>query len=291
MKLSKNQSQFAVLTLLGSVVTFTFMTVGVKYLSSWGWPSFTLIWGRFALGFLVVGGYCCYKKEIPKPRNPKTVYLRAFTNFTAVSLFYFAISYTSLVKANLLNMSYLVFVGLLSPLFLNEKTSARQWLALIISLSGIYFLLGTEIESWNHGDIYGILCGIVAAASIMSLRAARKTDDSNTILFYVMGIGFIFLSPFFQFPEISSHRLGLELSVFAGISMAGLLGQYLLTISFKHITAVTASLIGSLRVLLSAVLGLLLFNEALTWNIYLGSILLLFGMFFLKPTKTKKIKQ
>lgn len=272
-------------SLVLSALTFASVTVGVKYLGELQWPTFTVAWGRFGLGFLfLLVVNLINTQKFPVPNNWKLVSIRAFTNFIAVSFFYFSIYFTTLVKANLLNMTYPVFIAFLAPILLNEKTAKSMWAAVGLCFFGILMVLGFEVDSWAIGDLYGLVCGALASVSIMSLRAARIQDDSNTILFYVMLFGAIGLAPFIEIPE----NLGYEaIGVFILCSFGGLLGQIFLTYSYGYVTAITGAVTGTVRVLFSAVFGVLFFSESISLSLVIGAGMIVLSIYWIQKAGKK----
>lgn len=280
-----SDSNKAIVSLILSALTFASLTVGVKYLGEQDWPSFTVTWGRFIFGFLVLGAIRFIKKQgVPRPNKPKLVFFRALSNFIAVSFFYLSIYLTSLVKANLLNMTYPIFIALFAPLFLGEKTSKKTWLAVLICFVGIMLILGFEVSEWNSGDFYGLICGVLASVSIMSLRASRIHDDSSTILFYVMLFGAVGLLAFIEVPKTLRPA---ELAVYFLVSAAGLLGQFFLTYSYKYVTAITGAITGSVRVLFSAIFGLLFFAEGISLDLAVGAGLIIVSIYWIQLENKK----
>lgn len=278
-----SQERKAFLFLILSALTFALMTVGVKYLGAQEWPTFTVTWGRFFIGLLVISLFLRKKgKAFPRPNNPKLVFFRATTNFIAVSFFYFSIYFTTLVKANLLNMTYPLFIALLAPVFLKEATAKRAWIAVVLCLVGVFLILGLDVKDWAKGDMYGLVCGVLASLSIMSLRAARKEDDSDTILFYVMLFGTLGLSPFLENPQNPSS---FSVFVFLLVSFAGVLGQAFLTFSYRYVSAISGAITGSTRILFSAILGLSFFGEPISFALVTGAICIVASVYFLQTKK------
>ncbi|NJK97217.1 MAG: EamA family transporter, partial [Bacteroidales bacterium] len=65
---------------------------------------------RFLIGF-IASAYTVYRLKIPlKPHNTKLVLWRAFLNTTAADLLFLAVQHTSITNANMLNMTYPVFI-------------------------------------------------------------------------------------------------------------------------------------------------------------------------------------
>jgi drug/metabolite transporter (DMT)-like permease len=112
-----------------------------------------------------------------------------------------------------------------------------------------------------------------AAVAIIYLNVSRRHHDSQTILLFMFGLGAAIMlagfHPFFFLPNV------IELFFLLCCSVAGVIGQYLITFGFLYVTAVEGSIISSSRILLAALLGpLLVADPALTLMGWCGALLI-----------------
>ena len=107
------------------------------------------------------------------------------------------------------------------------------------------------------------------------LNVSRQYHDTNTILFFMFGLGALVIFAIFHknffWPNLHEFY-------FLGLCAAtGVAGQYLLTNGFRYVTAVDGSIMTSTRILLAALLGPFVAGElplnAMGW----AGALLLFG--------------
>jgi len=82
-------------------------------------PSY-FVFGRFLLGFLVVCIIMTCQRRLPAPRNYHLLIGRTIANCVAVYCFYMAVNQTTIAEANILNLTYPVFVAILSWIFLHQ---------------------------------------------------------------------------------------------------------------------------------------------------------------------------
>lgn len=80
-----------------------------------------MAFSRFFVGFVIFLLYVIIKKKPLKPNNIKYVSLRAIFNTLAIILFFVGVEYTTITNANMLNMTYPVFVFLIAPYLNKEK--------------------------------------------------------------------------------------------------------------------------------------------------------------------------
>jgi drug/metabolite transporter (DMT)-like permease len=178
---------------------------------------------------------------------------RAITNCISVFCFYMAVSVSTVAEANILNMTYPLFVTLFSWAFLKEQQDLNATLTLIVAGIGVWLVLAPGTLSFNAGNLWGLASGLFGAAAIVYLNLSRQYHDTDTILFFLFGIGTVIIYVLFHekifFPGPPELRY---LLLCAGF---GVIGQYLLTLGFRYVTAVEGSVISSSRILLAAIFG------------------------------------
>lgn len=266
-----------VLLLLFSALAFTLSTVFAKLVNEGSSISgIEISFFRFLTGFIFVSLYIIRSRERICPNNTRYVMLRAVFNTIAVLLFFTGIQYTTVTSANMLNMTYPVFVFILAPLINSEKGHYSDIVFLLLTLGGTYLIIFPDFHRINPGDVYAFLSAIAAGFALTSLREARKHDSSATIIFHLMLIGaaisFVLMLPSFIMPQ-GTILVYILLSAIAAVT-----GQGALTIGFKYIKAAPGSLVSSSRILFAAMLGIIIFGDPLNVNILCGGVLILIAL-------------
>ena len=228
---------------------------------------------RFLLGFLVVCVIMAVTRQAPRPRKYHLLVGRTVANCAAVLCFYIAVTRTSVAEANILNMTYPVFVAVLSWILLRNQRDLLATAMVPVAFVGIWLIVEPGQMRINPGNIWGLTSGICASAAILYLNVSRQYHDSNTILFFMFGLGaLITLVVFYGRIFWPDARTLYYLFLCAGF---GITGQFLLTIGFRYVTAVEGSIISSMRIFLAALLGPFVVGEAwLTGSGWLGALLL-----------------
>ena len=239
-------------------------------------PALEATFMRFFLGFIITWMGMSHQQMSFKPNNVKLVGARVFFNTIAVILFFLSVKYTTITNANMLNMTYPVFMLFLAPWLLKEKVAGRQYLFLLIALVGIAMVVHPDFHQINIGDLYGLLSGATGAVAIASLRIARKYDSTHIIIFYLMGCGTlinaVLLIPGFVMPTWWQ---------FLWLSVSGLLGyvgQVLLTAGYRYVDATKGSMLSSSRIIFAFLLGVFIFSEPFAWPIIAGIVLIVFAI-------------
>jgi drug/metabolite transporter (DMT)-like permease len=262
------------LAVFGSAFCFYLATLVIR----WAAPHVTIqsayfVFARFFLGFIVVAATMVIRRQRLQPKRYHFLIGRTVANTVAVFCFYRAVEMGSVAEANILNMTYPLFVALFSWFFLKEQRDALSLFIVAAAFTGIWLVLSPGDIRIRPSNVWGLSSGITAAAAIIYLNISRRYHDSQTILFFVFGLGGLLM--LLLFHDAIFWPNGPELFFLLACSAAGVLGQYLLTYGFLYVTAVDGSIICSSRILLAALLGPLLVAEPhLTASGWCGALLL-----------------
>jgi drug/metabolite transporter (DMT)-like permease len=236
-------------------------------------PAVEITFFRFFLGAVLSAAHMRRKRSSFRPNNWVTIGFRAVLNSVAVILFFYALQYTTVTNANMLNMTYPVFVFLVSPFINREKSSPVFWLFLGVTMAGIWFVINPAFGSVNTGDLLGLSSGIVAGFAISTLKEARMHDSTEIILFYLMCVGTVInglvVLPNFVFPRGVTGLLVLA------AALLGFVGQVFLTEGYRFLKATSGAIVSSSRILFAVFLGVILFRDPLRFRILAGGALIL----------------
>jgi len=262
------------LAVLGSAIVFYLATAIIRWSGEHVdiAPSY-FVFGRFLLGFIVVCMTMCVTRHRLKPKKYHLLIGRTVANCVAVFCFYKAVDVGTLAEANILNMTYPLFVALFSWFFIREQRDYFSLFIVAAAFAGILMILspGTMSVHWNN--LWGLISGISTAAAMIYLNVSRRYHDSQTILFFMFGLGALVMFIFFQSSIFWPDRVAFFYLL--ACSAAGVLGQYLLTYGFLFVTAVEGSIISSSRIVLAALLGPLMVGDpGLTMIGWCGALLI-----------------
>ncbi|HHC24350.1 MAG TPA: EamA family transporter [Desulfobacterales bacterium] len=103
------------LAVFGSAFFFYLSTVTIRWSVLWVTldPAF-FVFVRFLLGFVVICSLLYFKKQELKPVRYHFLVGRAVSNCVAVYCFYKGVVLTSVAEANILNMTYPLFIAVFS---------------------------------------------------------------------------------------------------------------------------------------------------------------------------------
>lgn len=262
------------LAVFGSAFFFYLATLIIR----WAAPyveiaSAYFVFSRFLLGFIVVSITMALQGQRLQPKRYHFLIGRTVANTIAVFCFYKAVEVGSVAEANILNMTYPLFVALFSWFFLKNQRDYPSLVIVGVAFAGVWMILSPGDIKVRWENIWGLCSGLTAAAAIIYLNISRRYHDSQTILFFMFGLGTILMLLFFHSAIFWPNPQ--EFFYLLCCSVAGVLGQYLLTYGFLYVTAVDGSIISSSRILLAALLGpLLVADPHLTLAGWCGALLI-----------------
>jgi drug/metabolite transporter (DMT)-like permease len=230
---------------------------------------------RFLLGFGVVCTIMAVRRQRPSPRSYHLLIGRTLANCVAVYCFYQAVRYTSVVEANILNMTYPVFVAMLSWMLLRHQRDPVAVAMVVVAVGGVWLILNPGHIGLSIHSLWGLGSGTSAAFAIFYLNLSRQYHDANTVLFYMFGLGTVIMFVCFHRSFFWPNSRELYFLVLCG--GAGIAGQFLITLGFRYVTAVEGGVISSTRILLAALLGPWLAAEPALGPIGWIGALLIFG--------------
>ncbi len=227
---------------------------------------------RYFLGATGLGAFMFFKGISFKPVMKKPVFIRSALNASALILLTASLNYTTITNANMIHLTYPVFVFLLARFVTGEKLKPSAFIYLFLILVGSYIVSDPHLKSINIGDLIAFTSAFFAGTSILYLTEARKTESSIIILFYLMFIG-----TFLNFPFVVED-IGLLSLDSAGIVLlaagTGFLGQVFTTEGFKYVGSATGSMLSSSRMVMAAMMGYFFLSEPLNLRIISGIVLI-----------------
>ncbi len=268
-----------VLLVLVSALTFAFATTLAKIAVEAGALVPQVTWLRFATGFTAATIMIAFDRQKLRPKAPLWVGIRAVSNTAVVFLLFYSVQYTTVTKANLLNLTFPVFVFLFAPAITGERATVFQGIALLLTLTGAVLVVrpfGPDaLSRFALGDGLALLSAITAGFAIAALRRARRTDDTKTIMFYLMLVGLIANTIMLIGTEYPGSR---ALGIAATAGICGAAGQFAFTAALRSISAATGAVVSTARILFAATLGMIFFSEQIDRFIVAGAVLILFSI-------------
>lgn len=228
---------------------------------------------RFLIGATVAFIAIKRSGERLKPMNIKWISLRALFNTASAMCFFYSLKYTTVTNANMLGMTYPLWVVMVAPLIIGEAFRKRNLFYVGVALVGVYLIVHPDFNEFNIGDVWAFVAGLTASVAVISLRQCRKYDSTNLIIFYLMSTGFV-INGFFLF-SVWSNPNPLQWVYIIISALLGLMAQIVITHGYKYIEATKGSIVSSSRIVMAGAMGVMFFSDKITIQLLAGGVLIL----------------
>jgi drug/metabolite transporter (DMT)-like permease len=199
-----------------------------------------------------------------------------------------AILNTTMANATLLATLAPVWVALGSSLFIGERVDRTTIVGIVLCVAGAVALVGT---SWSFaperliGDLYGLATSVFFGAYFLAVRAARRTTPSGLLLYRstLVTAAMLLVAAATLESDLWPATLGGAGALFMLAFVSHVGGQGLLAYALGHLSAAFSSLVIFLEAVAAAVLGWLVFSEALSPLQAVGGVTILAGIWIARP--------
>ncbi|HLD55426.1 MAG TPA: DMT family transporter [Candidatus Nanoarchaeia archaeon] len=208
-------------------------------------------------------------------------------------LFFSGLSMTLGGRAAFLHKTLPIYATILAFIFLKEKITKKQLIAMGIMLFGLVLMELTKISNEiKIGDFLVLSATILwAVENVISKKAMLNKESNWVVTFSRMFFGSLFLFGIIILTGKINLILSLTSQQLIYIGVSGfLLFLYVLTWywGLKYINLSKASIILLLSPVISLILGILWLNEQVSTIQLIGSTIILIGAYLIISTKSEK---
>jgi drug/metabolite transporter (DMT)-like permease len=226
---------------------------------------------------------------LPKKELPWLIVL-GLTGVTLLYLFQFlGIHFTNAPTASVLINTNVIFIAILSNLFLHETLTRKRVAGIALSFIGVFIIMFSDISKqaltfdnlFFIGSILMLLSAFCWALYSLVGKRLLRTYDEFVITTYAFGFGTVLYIPFVVLhlgPVLQQTSLTGWLAVLylaLTCTLFGYLGWYY---ALKHIDASKAAVFLNLIPLFTILMSFFL-GTTLTWFFLLGAALIIYGVY------------
>jgi drug/metabolite transporter (DMT)-like permease len=209
-------------------------------------------------------------------RHGKLV-LRGLLGAGAVSCYFWSVQHLSIGDAVLIQYSHPVFVAVMAPLFLGEKTGRGHWLWVSAAFAGMWVVVrygvGGAAGGGGASDAIVGLCGsLLSGFAYMTVRDLSRTENAWTILVWFsatmapVAAVHAFVDGVTLVPVDVREALG-----HLAMTAAGLVGQFALTQGLSRAGAARATAVSMSGPVFGLLLDLAFFGVAPSVGSFTGT--------------------
>jgi drug/metabolite transporter (DMT)-like permease len=171
-----------------------------------------------------------------------------------------------------------IWTAIMAALFLGERLTGRKAIAILFGLVGVALIVRPGAAPLNPGHLVVLGAAFVFAVSFITTKILTRSDSATTIIFWMLIIqSVIGLIPAINVWVWPSAAIWPWIFV---IAFAGTFAHYCMARALSHADATVVMPMDYLRVPLSALLGYLLYAEAIDAITAAGAALILAGNLF-----------
>lgn len=261
---------------IGAVIVIGIMFLLVKLASNRGvHVTESLFWRQLA-GLPVAVTWLWYSNDLASIRTqqPAGHALRMILGVCAMGLNFTAMILLPMADATTFGFAAQIFATILAALFLAEPTGKYRWGAVIMGFTGILIALRPGQDTVNTtGIIVALFGALLTSCTFIQLRRLNRTETPGAIVFWFsltsivpLGIAQLFFA--------RSHDAQ-TWAVIGGLSLAGAVGQILLTASLRYASVATIMTIDYGSLLWTALLGFIVFANVPSISVLQGAPLII----------------
>lgn len=201
---------------------------------------------------------------------------RGVLGLVALEAYAYTLGAMPLADAWILQAMNPVFVALLAPLLLKERSSPRVGVALVLGLLGAALIVRPGLHvGWVPG-LVGVGGGLASGLAYMTVRALGRTEHPVAVVMafpvVALPLSLPLAIPVWVWPD------ALAWFAMVGAALAAALGQLLLTIGLQGARAAPATTSTYAGFVFAAAIGGVCFDEPLRWTTGVGTVVIFVGV-------------
>ena len=206
--------------------------------------------------------------------NRMAVFLRSFVGMLGVIANFWAIDHLPIADSTMLNKMSPFFAILMSLFILGERPIKRDWLCLLVALSGAALVIKPGLGLTSLPALVGLFGGFCAGTAYTFVRKAGQGGVKGPVIILTFSIfSCVMVLPFML---AGYESMGVRQLVFLLLSgCAAALGQLGITMAYTYAPAKEISVYDYIQVVFAALFGFLLFQELPDLLSVLGYILII----------------
>jgi drug/metabolite transporter (DMT)-like permease len=189
-----------------------------------------------------------------------------------VILFVVATKLTSAANAIFLQYTAPVYIAIISPWILHERTKPLDWLLILVALCGVALFF---VDQLSFEGIFGVIAALGSGMSfawLTVLMRRQRSESPEAIVLLGNLLTLLFALPW-MFPIANIERNGVWILLLGVLQLA--IPYLLYSRAIKHIRALDAAIISIIEPILNPIWVILVKGEhASFWSIIGGAIVL-----------------
>ena len=272
----------AVLWFCGTMAGFAAMAISARELhNTVSMSTFEILFFRSLVGVLVVLPFLM-RNQFRDIRTTQFRFhgLRAMVQFSAQLCWMYGILHLTLSDLTAIEFTVPVFTAVLAVMFLSERMWRHKWIATVLGFIGVLIILQPEGSAFSAAGFVMLLGSFLYAGSGVLVKYLTRTDSPQGIIFYMnalqLPLGLI--PAVFIFDWITPSLIHVPWILAWGL--AGLAAHYTMARALKLADITIIFPLDFLRLPLMALLGYLIYAEAINPWTAVGGVIIFAANYF-----------
>lgn len=265
----------AALWMIGGSLSFTAMAACTKLAGNHGVPIGQIVFFRGLVALVGIASYMALT-GVPFATPHLGAHVRRGTiGFIGIATYLGAITMLPMSTAVTINYTSPLWLALMLVAIHRERPRMSVLFAALAGLGGVALLLRPTFNAsqWT-GAIIAIASAFTGAITALNIRALGKLDEPPLRTVFYFSAFIVALSlPWW----LASDPLTMDLEgalYLLGLGLFAMFGQWLITHAYRSSETLLVSMLGYSQVVFTALLGVVLWNDHLGWEAWIGMALI-----------------
>ena len=273
-----NSSLRGALWMSGAVLSFCLMAISARQLLAHMGPFEVVLMRSIVMLLIVLALLPRTGVAALRTRRLGLHLLRNGVHFCGQYLWVFSIGALPLATVFAIEFTMPVWTVLLAALFLHERITFPRLVALALGLVGVLVILRPGFGFWQPAALAMLAGSLAYAASLILTKRLTTSDAPLAVLFWMsviqLPLGLVASLPQWVTPVVA------DLPWIIAVGIGSYTAHYCLTRALKIADASVVVGIDFVRLPLIALLGALLYNEALDPMVFVGAAIIFAGTYY-----------
>ena len=279
----------AAIWMIGAICSFSAMAVAGREVS-FALDTFEIMLFRSIVGVVIVVSAALIFgtwRQINKQQFGLH-FARNIVHFTGQNLWFYAVTVIPLAQVFALEFTSPIWVILLSPLLLGERLTMVRAIAASMGFVGILIVARPDMAGINTGVMAAAASAVFFAFTTIFTKRLTRTQSITCILFYLTVLQLIFGLIMAGYDGDIAIPDAQTLPWLLLIGVAGLLAHFCITNALAIAPATVVIPIDFIRLPVIAVIGMLVYSEAVDIWVFVGAAIIFAGNYLNIWVETRK---
>ena len=211
--------------------------------------------------------------------------VRGFTGLAVIYLLFTAVAHAPLGEVAAIMSTRPLVASLAAILILHEVAHGRRWAATLIGFAGALLIIRPGVGEVSEGAVYAFLAVILMAALTIIMKSLARTEKPDTIVVWQMMV----FTPCALVPAIFVWQTPdfWQFLLLASTGLFGTMTQRCLTRAYAAADATVIMPFDFTRLIFSALLGFILFQEFPDIWVWAGGLIILCSVLWMGRLEAK----